>query len=103
MSGPVRQAELMRDLNSTIWSAHATLYHLTTTDATETDAKAVSYYESDTTTSLGRVDDALSALEVSMYEPSSVLTKDDNAKLKDADAVYAQKANTVIAKTSASG
>ena len=103
MSGPVRQAELMSDFTSTIWSAHANLYRLTTTAATETDAKAISDYVFDTTTSLSRVDDALLALEVSLYEPSSVLSKEDYAKLKDAVAVYAAKAKIVIDKTGASG
>ncbi|WEF50655.1 methyl-accepting chemotaxis protein [[Pseudomonas] carboxydohydrogena] len=103
MSGPVRQAELMSDFTSTIWSAHANLYRLTTTAATETDAKAISDYVFDTTTSLGRVDDALSALEVSLYEPSSVLSREDYTKLKDAVAVYAAKAKIVIDKTGASG
>ena len=103
MSGPVRQAELISDLTSTIWSAHANLYRLTTTAATETDAKAVSDYVFDTTTSLSRVEDALSALEISLYEPASVLSKEDLAKLKDAVGVYAQKSKIVIDKTGASG
>jgi methyl-accepting chemotaxis protein len=103
MSGPVRQAELMSDLSSTIWSAHANLYRLTTTAATETDTKAIEGYAFDTTASLGLVDDALSALEVSLYEPSSVLSKEDFAKLKDAVALYAQKAKIVTEKTGAAG
>ena len=103
MSGPVRQAELMSDLTSMIWSAHANLYRLTATAATEVDAKAIEGYAFDATASLGRVGDSLSALEISLYEPSSALSKEDYAKLKAAVAVYAEKGKTVVEKTGASG
>lgn len=103
MSGPVRQAELMNDLTSMIWSAHANLYRLTATAATETDAKMIEGYAFDTSASLGRVTDSLAALEISLYEPESALTKEDYAKLKDAVGVYLEKGKTVVEKTGASG
>src|SRR3569833_2572143 len=71
MSGPVRQAELMIDLTSMIWSAHANLYRLTATAASETDAKAIEGYAFDATASLGRVNDSLSALEISLCGPGA--------------------------------
>jgi len=103
MSGPVRQAELMNDLTSMIWSAHANLYRLTATAASETDAKAIEGYAFDATASLGRVNDSLSALEISLYEPSSALSKEDYAKLKEAVGVYAEKGKIVVEKTGALG
>jgi len=96
MSGPIRQAELMSDLTSMIWSANANLYRLTATAVSKTDPKAIEGYAYDATASFGRVNDSLSALEVSMYEPSSVLSKEDYAKLKDAVAAYTAKGRVVI-------
>ena len=37
MAGPVRQAELAADLDTTVWTAHAKLYRLAATAANETD------------------------------------------------------------------
>src|SRR6201995_2283067 len=59
MSGPVRQSELVADLNTTVWTAHAKLYRLAATAANEKDEKKVQAVAKDAATAAGKNSDAL--------------------------------------------
>jgi methyl-accepting chemotaxis protein len=102
MSGAVRQAELINDLTTMTWAAHANLYRLVGTAASDKDAKKVQSYALDSTASLGRVADAVMALET--VPPShSTVKSEDMAKLKNAVGNYIEQAKAVVGKTSEAG
>ena len=102
MSGAVRQAELLNDLTTMTWAAHANLYRLVGTAASDKDAKKVQGYALDSTASLGRVADAVMALETVPASRSAVKSE-DMTKLKEAVASYIAKAKDAVSKTSEAG
>ena len=53
MAGPVRQSELVADLNTTVWIAHAKLYRLAATAANEKDEKKIQAVAKDASTAGG--------------------------------------------------
>src|SRR4030081_2624008 len=61
MSGPVRQSELVADLNTTVWTAHAKLYRLAATAANEKDEKKVAAIAKETSVAAARIPAALEA------------------------------------------
>ena len=63
MAGPVRQAELAADLNSTIWTAHAKLYRLAATAANETDSNKIQAMAKEASAASARIMDAVKAVE----------------------------------------
>ncbi len=63
MAGPVRQAELAADLNSTIWAAHANLYRLAATAANESDSSKVGAMAKEATAASTRILDAVKSIE----------------------------------------
>ena len=63
MAGPVRQAELATDLNSTIWAAHAKLYRLAATAANETDGSKILAMAREASAASAKIIDAVKALE----------------------------------------
>ncbi len=63
MAGPVRQAELAADLNSTIWAAHAKLYRLAATAANEADSNKILAMAKEASAASARILDAVKALE----------------------------------------
>src|SRR5438128_4564838 len=65
MAGPVRQAELMSDLNTTVWIAHAKLYRLAATAANEKDEKKIQAVAKDAAAAAGKISDVLRAVESS--------------------------------------
>ncbi len=63
MAGPVRQAELAADLNSTIWAAHAKLYRLAATAANEADSNKILAMAKEASAASAKILDAVKALE----------------------------------------
>ncbi len=102
MSGAVRQSELINELTTVTWAAHANLYRLIGTAVSEKDAKKVQGFALDSTAALGRVSDAVMALET-VPESRSAVKSEDMAKLKDAVANYIKQAKGVVEKTSEAG
>src|ERR1700688_228185 len=63
VSGPVRQSELVSDLTTAAWTAHARLYRLTATAANEKDEKKVEAMVKEATAAAARIAEALKAVE----------------------------------------
>src|SRR3954467_7600119 len=61
MAGPVRQSELVADLNTTVWIAHAKLYRLAATAANEKDEKKVQAVAKDAAAAAGEIPDVMEA------------------------------------------
>ncbi len=96
----MRQSELANDLTSALWTAHANLYRLAATAATEKDDKKIQAFAKDATTSTDRIADALGALETS-HDRS--LSAGDFAKLKASVSGYIKQSKTAIEMTDDSG
>jgi methyl-accepting chemotaxis protein len=63
VSGPVRQSELVNDLTTVAWTAHAKLYRLAATAANEKDEKKVAAFAKEAAAAAARISDALKAVE----------------------------------------
>jgi methyl-accepting chemotaxis protein len=62
-SGPVRQSELVNDLTTAAWIAHAKLYRLAATAANEKDDKKVAAFAKEAAAAAAKISDSLKAVE----------------------------------------
>src|ERR1700716_781307 len=62
VSGPVRQSELVNDLTTTAWMAHAKLYRLAATASNEKDEKKVEAMAKEASSAAARISEALKAV-----------------------------------------
>jgi methyl-accepting chemotaxis protein len=63
ITGPVRQAELVSDFTSTVWTAHARLYRLAATAANEKDDKKLQAVAKEASAATAKIRDAFKAIE----------------------------------------
>jgi methyl-accepting chemotaxis protein len=71
VSGPVRQSELINELDTVAWTAHARLYRLAAIAANETDEKKVKALAKEASAASGKISEALKAVEDTQGEPKS--------------------------------
>jgi methyl-accepting chemotaxis protein len=92
VSGPVRQSELVSDLTTAAWTAHARLYRLTATAANEKDEKKVEAMVKEATAAAARIAEALKAVERTHgdFKPQTL------EKLNAAVASYLKKSKNAI-------
>src|ERR1700742_4550025 len=75
IAGPMRRSELANDLTTTLWTAHANLYRLAATAASEKDDQKIQQFAKDATSASNKVTDALNALEASGSVKPDVFAK----------------------------
>ena len=92
MAGPVRQSELVADLNTTVWVAHAKLYRLAATAANEKDEKKIQAVAKDASTAAGKISDVLRAVESNQ----GAVKPEAFEKLKAAVAGYLKQSRNAI-------
>src|ERR1700710_2048093 len=92
MAGPVRQSELVADLNTTVWIAHAKLYRLAATAANEKDEKKIQAVAKDAAAAAGKISDVLRAVESSQ----GAIKPETLEKLKAAVAAYLKQSKNAI-------
>src|SRR6201747_304527 len=92
MAGPVRQSELVADLNTTVWIAHAKLYRLAATAANEKDEKKIQAVAKDAAAAAGKISDVLRAVESSQ----GAIKPETFEKLKAAVAGYLKQSKNAI-------
>jgi methyl-accepting chemotaxis protein len=98
VAGPMRRSELANDLTVSLWTAHANLYRLAATAASEKDDQKVQKFAHDATASANKVAEALKTLEA-----SGTVKADVFAKLKAAVTGYVKQSKTAIEMTDDSG
>jgi methyl-accepting chemotaxis protein len=94
MSGPVRDAEVLADFTTAIWSTQARLYRLTATAANETDSAKVAAMAKETAKSLAAIKENLNNLE-SLSSAGGKAAK-TLEKLKTLLAAYGKQAGNVV-------
>jgi methyl-accepting chemotaxis protein len=92
ISGPVRQSELINELDTAAWTAHARLYRLAAIAANETDEKKVQALAKEASAAAGKVSGALKAVEVAQGD----LKSEAFEKLKVAVAGYLKQSKNAI-------
>ncbi len=92
VAGPIRQSELVNDLTTAAWTAHAKLYRLAATAANEKDAKKVEAMTKDASAAAARISDALKEVESGHgeFKPETL------AKLRAAVTGYLKKSKNAI-------
>jgi methyl-accepting chemotaxis protein len=91
-SGPVRQSELVGDLTTAAWIAHAKLYRLAATAANEKDDKKAVAFAREASAAAAKVSDALKAVE----EAQGGLRAEAFGKLKAAVAGYLKQSKDAV-------
>nr|WP_320109645.1 hypothetical protein [Rhodopseudomonas sp. P2A-2r] len=94
ISGPVRQSELVNELNTVIWTAHAKLYRLAATAANEQDEKKIQGVSKEASVASARISEALKAVE-SGHDGASVKPAAFE-KLKTSVAGYLKQSKNAI-------
>jgi methyl-accepting chemotaxis protein len=94
MAGPVRQAELAADLNSTIWAAHAKLYRLAATAANETDSNKIGAMAKEASAASVKILDAVKAVED--FQGDGAAKSESLQKLHAAATSYLKQAKNAI-------
>ncbi|MGO3933134.1 methyl-accepting chemotaxis protein [Rhodopseudomonas pseudopalustris] len=94
INGPIQQAQLVAELDSTLWKAHAKLYRLAALAANETDDKKIKAGMSDATAASAKIPAALQAIEAAA-DPGTVKPA-LLAKLKTAVAGYIKQSKSAI-------
>jgi methyl-accepting chemotaxis protein len=94
MAGPVRQAELAADLNSTIWAAHAKLYRLAATAANETDSNKIQAMAKEASAASARILDAVKAVEA--FQADDAAKSPALQKLHASSTSYLKQAKNAI-------
>src|SRR3954470_7059206 len=92
MAGPVRESELVADLNTTVWIAHAKLYRLAATAANEKDEKKLQAVAKDAAAAAAKVSDVLKAVESNQ----GAIRPEAFEKLKAAVAGYLKQSKNAI-------
>jgi methyl-accepting chemotaxis protein len=92
VAGPIRQSELVNDLTTAAWTAHAKLYRLAATAANEKDEKKVEVMTKDASAAAARISDALKEVENGHgeFKPETL------AKLRAAVTGYLKKSKNAI-------
>src|SRR5436190_206847 len=92
VSGPVRQSEIVGDLTTAAWTAHAKLYRLAATAANEKDEKKVAALAKQAVAAAAKISDAFKAVEDTHndFKPESL------EKLKTAVTSYLKKSKNAI-------
>jgi len=94
IAGPVRQSELVGELDSTLWEAHAKLYRLAATAANEKDDKKIQAAIKEAAAAAARIPGALKAIEAAA-NPTTVKPEVLN-KLKTAVTGYLKQSKSAI-------
>jgi methyl-accepting chemotaxis protein len=92
VAGPIRQSELVNDLTTAAWMAHARLYRLAATAANEKDGKKVEAMAKEASSAGAKISEALKAIEGTRGEFKSETLE----KLKLAVAGYLKKSKNAI-------
>ena len=92
--GPIHQAQLVAELDSTLWKAHAKLYRLAALAANETDDKKIKAGLSDASAASAKIPAALQAIEAAV-DPGTVKPA-LLAKLKTAVAGYIKQSKSAM-------
>ena len=92
VAGPIRQSELVNDLTTAAWMAHARLYRLTATAANEKDEKKVEAMAKEASSAAARIPEALKEIEAAHgdFKPETL------EQLKAAVAAYLKKSKNAI-------
>ncbi len=92
VAGPIRQSELVNDLTTAAWMAHARLYRLTATAANEKDEKKVEAMAKEASSAAARIPEALKEIEGAHgdFKPETL------EQLKTAVAAYLKKSKNAI-------
>src|SRR5256714_4025232 len=92
VSGPVRQSEIVGDLTTAAWTAHAKLYRLAATAANEKDEKKVAAFAKQAVAAAAKISDAFKAIEDTRneFKPESL------ERLKAAVTSYLKKSKNAI-------
>lgn len=94
INGPIRQTQLVAELDSTLWKAHAKLYRLAAMAANETDDKKIKAGMNDATAASAKIPVALQVIEAAA-DPSTVKPA-LLAKLKAGVAGYMKQSKSAI-------
>ncbi|MBA2399562.1 MAG: HAMP domain-containing protein [Bradyrhizobium sp.] len=92
VAGPIRQMDLVNDITTAAWLAHARLYRLAATAANETDEKKVEAMAKEASSAAAKISEALKAAEGAQGEFKSETLE----KLKVAVAGYLKKSKSAI-------
>jgi len=92
VSGPVRQSEIVGDLTTAAWTAHAKLYRLAATAANEKDERKVAAFAKQAVAAAAKISDAFKAIEDTRneFKPESL------ERLKAAVTSYLKKSKNAI-------
>ena len=96
VSGPVRQSELINELDTVAWTAHARLYRLAAIAANETDDKKVKALAKEASEASGKILEALKAVEGAQGEPKGESKSNGFEKLKLAVTGYLKQSKNAI-------
>jgi methyl-accepting chemotaxis protein len=96
VSGPVRQSELINELDTVAWTAHARLYRLAAIAANETDEKKVKVLAKEASAASGKILEALKAVEGAQGEPKGESKSNGFEKLKLAVTGYLKQSKNAI-------
>src|ERR1700716_686875 len=96
VSGPVRQSELINELDTVAWTAHARLYRLAAIAANETDEKKVKALAKEASAASGKILEALKAVEGAQGEPKGESKSNGFEKLKLAVTGYLKQSKNAI-------
>ena len=92
VAGPIRQSELVSDITTAAWLAHAKLYRLAATAANETDEKKVEAMAKEASLAAAKISEALKAAQGAHGEFKS----EPLEKLNAAVAAYLKKSKSAI-------
>jgi len=96
VSGPVRQSELINELDTVAWTAHARLYRLAAIAANETDEKKVKALAKEASAASGKILEALKAVEGAQGEAKGESRSSGLEKLKLAVTGYLKQSKNAI-------
>ena len=92
VAGPIRQSELVNDITTVAWMAHAKLYRLAAVAANEKDEKKIEAMAKEATAAAGKIAEAVKAIE----DARGDINPEAFAKLKAAVAGYLKKSKSAI-------
>src|SRR6202048_1160430 len=96
VSGPVRQSELINELDTVAWTAHARLYRLPALAANETADKKEQALAKEASEASGKILEALKAVEGAQGEPKGESKSNGFEKLKLAVTGYLKQSKNAI-------
>jgi methyl-accepting chemotaxis protein len=96
VSGPLRQSELINELDTVAWTAHAKLYRLAAVAANETDHQKIKALAQEASAAAGNISEALKAVEGAQSEPKGESGSSSLEKLKLAVTGYLKQSKNAI-------